>query len=277
MTANFSNLTRDQALDAILKSCNLARRDEDGVLYIYKPKDIKSAAPQSQNQKQEQSGDDPNGLRVYRLNYVRSTDLSKILKPFLSSTGKMTATPPSQVGVQPINPITGKSAGSGGGGGGGGGGAGGGGGGGGGNGQSLSGGDSLANEEAIIVEDHESILAKLDRVIAQLDVQPSQVLIEAVILNVTHTHDCELGVNFGVVDSSGQVLSVVGNGAAINAATAFAAAKRAVNGLVRGGFANTDAGRSIRHDGPKRDRLYQGIGAHRKGRRLGDAAAVGAQ
>src|SRR5207244_2709216 len=84
-------------------------------------------------------------------------------------------------------------------------------------------------------------LAKLDKVIAQLDVQPSQVLIEAVILNVTHTNSCDLGVNFGVVDSSGQVLSIVGKGAAINAATAFAPQSVLVNGLVRNGFSNTDA------------------------------------
>ncbi len=60
--------------------------------------------------------------------------------------------------------------------------------------------------------------ARADQIIQQLDVQPAQVLIEAVILYVTHNHSQELGVNFGVVDSAGQVLGLVGDGAAINGA-----------------------------------------------------------
>jgi general secretion pathway protein D len=224
VTADLSNLTLKQSLNAILKSCDLAARNENGVIYVYTAEELK--------QRKSDNEDDKVSIRMYRMNYVRSTDLIKILKPFLSPDGQMTATPASQVGVRPINPISGQSASGGGGGGGGAGGGGAGGGGAGGNQVSVSGGDALATQEVVLVEDRESILRKTDQIVKQLDVQPSQVLIEAVILYVTHNHSSELGVNFGVINSSGQVLSVVGDGAAINAASGFSPASVIANGLL---------------------------------------------
>ncbi len=228
VTADLSNLTLGEMLNAILKSCDLAARNENGVIYVYTPEEMK--------ERNGRNEDDKVAIRVYRMNYVRSTDVQKILKPFLSPEGKMTATPASQVGVRPINPISGQSASGGGGssssGGGGGGGGGGGSAGGGGNQVSVSGGDALATQEAVLIEDRESILRKTDQIIQQLDVQPPQVLIEAVILYVTHNHSSELGVNFGVINGSGEVLGVVGNGAAINAASGFSPASVIANGLL---------------------------------------------
>ncbi|HTQ37432.1 MAG TPA: hypothetical protein VMJ32_00290 [Pirellulales bacterium] len=233
VTANLANLPPRQALEVILKSCNLIERDENGVIYIYTPQEMKV----------QNSGvqEDPMGVHVYQLNYTRSTDIAKIIKPFLSKEGKMTATPPSQVGVTPISLVNNQVIGGGGGssggsGGGGGGAAGGAGGGGGGGAQSISGGDALATPEAVVVEDRRSVLAKIDKIVTQLDVQPAQVLIEAVILSVQHTCDCELGVNFGVVNSAGQVLSVVGNGSLLNAAAGFAPQSVVVDGLLKSGF-----------------------------------------
>jgi type II secretory pathway component GspD/PulD (secretin) len=83
-----------------------------------------------------------------------------------------------------------------------------------------------------LVEDRESILQKVDNIVAELDVQPTQVLIEAVILYVTHTNSSNIGINYGIVDGGGHVLGVVGNGAAINAATGFNPISPVVNGLL---------------------------------------------
>src|SRR5207253_2968885 len=52
-------------------------------------------------------------------------------------------------------------------------------------------------------------------------VPPMQVLIEAVILHVELDKNREFGVNFGVVDTAREILTVVGNGATINATVAF--------------------------------------------------------
>src|SRR5262249_6061802 len=92
--------------------------------------------------------------------------------------------------------------------------------------------DALGTQEAILIEDHESVLRKTDQIIRTLDVQPPQVLIEAVIMYVTHNHSSELGINFGVIDNSGHVLSLIGNGAAINAASGFSPASVIANGLL---------------------------------------------
>ncbi len=115
--------------------------------------------------------------------------------------------------------------------------------------QSLSGGDALANEEAIVIEDHESALAKIDQIIMQLDVQPTQVLIEAVILYVTHTNSCDLGVNFGILDGSGNVLGVFGDGATLNAATGFSPLGVLASGLIRGGIPQTASSSSTSTSG----------------------------
>ena len=55
-----------------------------------------------------------------------------------------------------------------------------------------------------------------DQIVQRLDVQPVQVLIEAVIISVELDKNKELGVNFGVVDNLGQTLGVVGSGAVLN-------------------------------------------------------------
>src|SRR5437660_10300573 len=81
-----------------------------------------------------------------------------------------------------------------------------------------TGGDSLAGGEVLIVSDQEGILQQIDQIVHQMDIQPLQVLIEAVIMRVTLNKDQELGVNFGVVDTARRVLTVSGNGAILNAA-----------------------------------------------------------
>jgi type IV pilus secretin PilQ/predicted competence protein len=233
VTADLSNLTLEQTLDAILKSCSLAAKSENGVLYIYTPQELELNSPGQD--------DDPSDIRVFQLNYVRSTDLEKLVKPFLSAEGKITATPASQVGIKSLNQMTSGSSG-GGGGGGGGGGSGGGSSKGGSGGQSITGGDALPEQEAIVVQDRRSVLAKIEGVIRELDVQPAQVLIEAVILYVTHEHSCELGVNFGLADSTGEAVGLLGNGALINSAAGFSPLTAVTEGAVKGVLAFPDQG-----------------------------------
>jgi type IV pilus secretin PilQ/predicted competence protein len=235
VTVNLSGLNFDQRLEAVLKSCKLVAQHENGVIYVYTAQEMAS----------RNGNDDPVGIRVYQLNYIRSTDLEKMLGKLLSSVGKMTISPASRAGIgQLMAPSTGNLQVGGGGGGGGSGGGGSGGGGNGGTAGSITGGDSLPIGEIVIVQDRESTLATLDEIIRKIDVQPQQVLIEAVILSTTLNKNLELGVNFGVVDSAGQVLSVFGSGAAINAATGFLpqSVLQAGTGLVTQGFATDDQG-----------------------------------
>ena len=91
------------------------------------------------------------------------------------------------------------------------------------------------------------MLKTIDQIIAQIDIQPQQVLIEAVILTLTLDKGQEFGVNFAVINSAGSVLSVVGNGALLNTAVGFDPLRAlTADGLLRGnagrGFAADEHG-----------------------------------
>jgi type IV pilus secretin PilQ/predicted competence protein len=206
VTANLLDVGLDDALDAILKLCNLVARREKNLIYVYTPQEALDANGRDSKQ----------GTRVYRPNYVRATDLEKMITPFLSTdSGRIAVTPASAVGI--------------------------------GTNTDAAGGDSLAGGDALIVQDLESVLLSIDAIVKQLDVQPVQVLIEAVIMEVRLDDSTDLGVNFAVLDGAGRVLTTIGNGAEINASVGFDPAQiltagGKLNGTSTTGFAADTAG-----------------------------------
>jgi general secretion pathway protein D len=132
-------------------------------------------------------------IRVYHLNYVKAIDLEKMIKPFLSKRGAMSSTPQSETGIKGD--------------------------------AEKAGGDSLAGGEYLIVQDHEGVLTQIDRIVQNVDVRPTQVLIEAVIVAVRLDNGMDLGVNFALIDKTRSALTVLGTGAAINAAAGFTPAQ----------------------------------------------------
>ena len=106
--------------------------------------------------------------RVYHLQYLRASDIETMITPFLSEDlGRVSVTPAADVGIKSDT--------------------------------DLAGGDSLAGSETIVVQDYESVLKRIDQIIMQLDVEPTQVVIEAVIMEVVLDDNMALGVNFGSV------------------------------------------------------------------------------
>ncbi|MCB1827984.1 MAG: type II secretion system secretin GspD, partial [Coxiellaceae bacterium] len=65
------------------------------------------------------------------------------------------------------------------------------------------------NDNAVILHGPASVLKSLRKVIRELDVRPSQVLVEAIIVKVDQTLLNQLGIVWGTVDSSGSSTSVV--------------------------------------------------------------------
>ncbi|MBN1395742.1 MAG: hypothetical protein JW959_12030 [Pirellulales bacterium] len=128
-------------------------------------------------------------VRVYHLNYVRSGDVELMITPLLSPRGTISRSPDSEVGIKSD--------------------------------EEKAGGNAMAGGEIVIVQDYENVLKSIDRVIAQIDVQPYQVLIEAVIVNVTLKKEMELGVNYALLDGAQNALGLVGSGSAVNAAAGF--------------------------------------------------------
>ena len=79
-------MTVEEGLQAVARLCHLTVRREKDLLYVY----TKAEADQ---------GDDL-PVRVYHLNYVRGSDLQKMIKPLLSKRGTITASPDSEVGIK---------------------------------------------------------------------------------------------------------------------------------------------------------------------------------
>ncbi|MDG3007713.1 LysM peptidoglycan-binding domain-containing protein [Paludisphaera mucosa] len=213
VTANLERATLNQALRAILKLSDLIARREDGMIYVYSRLEFKQLAVANQ----------PIASRLYRLNYIRASDLMTMITELLSDVGTMTSTPESEEGIS-TGPVTSRGVGGGGGGGGGavapssGGGGGGGGGG-------STGGNSMAGGDVLIVRDYEENLKAVDAIVELMDIQPVQVLVEAVIISVELRRQNELGVNYSVVDNLAQALGTIGNGAELVANSGFTPAK----------------------------------------------------
>jgi general secretion pathway protein D len=181
VTLDLHDRTLDDVLDAIVKLCRVTVQRDKGVIYVTTAAELRDV----------EAEDLP--VRVYRLNYVKSTDMDKMIKPFLTKgIGVTTSTPDAEVGVQTN--------------------------------AAAAGGNSMAGGEVLLVQDYEQVLKKVDRLVAELDVQPIQVLIEAVIVQVTLSKSTELGINYAVLDGAGKTLAVFGDGMAINAAAGFSPA-----------------------------------------------------
>ena len=103
--------------------------------------------------------------RLYRPNYVSANELQQLLAPMLSNTlGTITVSTPADVGVQTD--------------------------------EVNAGGDSFAGEEVVIVRDYEEVLAEIDTIVAEIDIRPLQVVLEATILSVRLDDRTAMGVDF---------------------------------------------------------------------------------
>lgn len=105
------------------------------------------------------------GTRVYRPNYVAAQEMQALIQPLISpKVGVVTVSTPSEVGIA-ANP-------------------------------DKAGGNAFAGGEVVLVRDYEAVLAQIDQVVAEIDVRPTQVAIEAMILSVKLTDKDKLGINW---------------------------------------------------------------------------------
>jgi type IV pilus assembly protein PilQ len=118
--------------------------------------------------------------RVYRPNYVRASDLQQLITPLISQgVGKISV---STAAAQDIPADSTKA-----------------------------GGDSFAGTDVIIVRDFEIVLRQIDQLVAELDVQPRQVAIEAMILSVKLDDEYQFGVDFQLLRDQHHVRLVSGS------------------------------------------------------------------
>jgi type IV pilus assembly protein PilQ len=105
------------------------------------------------------------GTRVYRPNYINAKELANLLTPLVTpSVGKVSVTSPAAVGIAVDN--------------------------------TAAGGDAISQQDALVVQDYENVLAELDQVVKDLDRRPLQVSIESMIVSVTLNDENSYGVDF---------------------------------------------------------------------------------
>ncbi len=201
VTANLYNVTLTQALDAILVGNGLVYRERGNFIYVYTPAELaaldRAARPMAPP-------------AVFRLAYVSVADVLPMVKPLLSPDGSVTATRDSGKGID----TSGASGGSG-------------------NTSLDTGGNSYAGRDLLVVTDYAENLARIDRLIREVDRRPQQVLVEATIMSATLTDQNSLGIDLsflGGVDFS----SLLSGGSSLNSLLSSSA----VNGTAAGGGAN---------------------------------------
>ena len=105
------------------------------------------------------------GTRVYRPNYVTAAELQKLIQPMLTEkVGVVSVSTQAEAGISSD--------------------------------AANAGGDKFAGADVVVVRDYEAVLAMVDQVVAEVDVRPLQVHIEAMILSVKLKDTDRYGVNF---------------------------------------------------------------------------------
>lgn len=173
MALNLVNVPWDQALDIILKSKGLGKRQEGNVMMIA-PADVIAQREQQEleaNKQQEELA--PLRSELIQVNYAKASEIAAILQAGLSESGDSKA-----VGIMSERGSV-----------------------------SI---DSRTN--TILVQDVSTKIEDVRRLVAQLDIPVRQVLIEARIVTADDGFARDLGARFGVSDSmnSGEV-GVSGN------------------------------------------------------------------
>ncbi len=157
VTADLYDVTFEQALRAVLITNDCDYQVKGGFLYVYTREELEAL----------ETGEVAIASRIFRLNYIRASDVSPVIEPLLSADGKIAASPQAATGIKTS--------------------------------ADDAGGDTLARQDFLAVYDYPDRLSEIAKVIRQIDVRPKQVLVEATILRARLTNDNALGIDFSLV------------------------------------------------------------------------------
>ncbi len=150
------DVTFEQALDSVL-GYGYKYDQEGNFIKVYTAEEYKKIK------------EDPDRLiyKVFTLYYISAAEAMELIKPVLSGAGSIQGSSPPEKAVS-----TGESISAG-----------------------IGGGDTMALNDHIVIEDYPENIAEVEKLLKQLDVRPKQVLIEATILSATLTEGMQLGVD----------------------------------------------------------------------------------
>ncbi len=120
-------------------------------------------------------------VQAFHLAYITAADLKTLVEPVLSPEGTVVVSKAAAIGITPSS--------------------------------SEAGGNSLAIDDVLIVKDYEDKVAEAAKLIAELDVKPDQVLIEATVIRASLQDGNALGIDFNALAGVDfQNLSATSNG-----------------------------------------------------------------
>lgn len=124
--------------------------------------------------------------RVFKLHYIAATEAAQLIQPILSEDGKLAQSAASEVGIASS--------------------------------PDSAGGDHYAQQDCLVVTDYPEHLRRIGSVLAELDVRPQQVLVEATILRAQIRDQNELGIDFNTLGgvNFAQVNATSPDGTSIN-------------------------------------------------------------
>lgn len=151
-----TNVTFDEVMDAILGD-NFKYEQRGNLIRVYTKDEYAKIMS------------DPERMtyKVFTLYYISAAEAMKLVTPVLSSTGSIQGSSPAESVVPTGDSIT----------------------------TGSGGGDTMALNDTIVIEDYPENIAEAEKMLKELDVRPQQVLIEATILSANLTEGLEMGVD----------------------------------------------------------------------------------
>ncbi len=160
VTVSLYHVTIEQALDAILSPNGFGYREEGNFIFVHTLEELEKILDEERVPT----------TQTFRLNYISPTDAATFIRPILTpSIGSITFVPLGAGGASSSGQTTTANV------------------------------QSLAIEDVIMVHDYEDKLWQIEHMLADLDHQPKQVLVEATILRVTLNEKNDLGIDFNIV------------------------------------------------------------------------------
>jgi type IV pilus assembly protein PilQ len=160
VTVSLYHVTIEQALDAILRPNGFGYREEGNFIFVHTLEELEKILDEERVPV----------TQTFRLNYISPADAATFIRPILTPS----------IGSITFVPLAGGGAG--------------------GSGQGTTANtQSLVIEDVIMVHDYEDKLWQIEHMLADLDHQPKQVLVEATILRATLNEKNDLGIDFNIV------------------------------------------------------------------------------
>jgi type IV pilus assembly protein PilQ len=107
------------------------------------------------------------GTRVFHPNYISAAELQRLIQPLLTDKiGMVSVSSAAEAGIAASD--------------------------------STAGGDKYAGGEVVLVRDYQAVLNQIEQVVAEVDVRPLQVSIEAMVMSVKLNDSCKFGVDFAM-------------------------------------------------------------------------------